>query len=79
MKSRAKFANVKVALNITDHNYYNIFSPRPNVIKLYVRNLLMFVISWRVFPNRPFQPSLMFVGKAGAYPVVASFKPSTLG
>jgi hypothetical protein len=30
-------------------------------------------------PDKPFQPSLMFVGKAGEYPSEASFRCSTLG
>jgi hypothetical protein len=30
-------------------------------------------------PGRPFQPSLIFVDKAGAYPSEAPFKCSTLG
>ncbi len=29
-------------------------------------------------PDKPFQPSLMFAGKAGAYPSEAPFRCSTL-
>jgi hypothetical protein len=36
------------------------------------------VISWRV-PGKPFQPSLMFTGKIGAYQSKASFICSTIG
>jgi len=32
-----------------------------------------------VVPGKPFQNSLMFAGKAGAYPSKAPFRPSTLG
>jgi hypothetical protein len=41
-------------------------------------NLRMFVISLTVYPWQAFQPSLMFVGKAGAYPSEAPFRYSTL-
>ncbi len=37
------------------------------------RNKLVFV------PGKPFLPSLMFVGKAGAYPSEASFRCSAIG
>jgi hypothetical protein len=36
-------------------------------------------VKTRVFvPGKPLQPSLMFVGKAGAYPSEASFRCSAL-
>jgi len=38
-----------------------------------------FRIELDCFPGKPLQPSLMFVGKAGAYPSEAPFKCSTLG
>ncbi len=34
----------------------------------YGRNLRLFIISYKVVPGKPFQPSLMLSGKAGAYP-----------
>jgi hypothetical protein len=43
------------------------------------RNLRIFMISESVFPSKPFQSSLMFVGKAGTYPREASFSFFTLG
>jgi len=45
----------------------------------YVRKLRIFVISYGACQCKPFQPSLMFVGKAGAYPSEAPFSYSTLG
>jgi hypothetical protein len=45
--------------------------PGPNVIKLFtaaIYNKLDF------FPGRPFQPSLMFVGKARSYPGEVFFR-----
>ncbi len=40
----------------------------------YGRNLRIFIISYIVFVlGKPFQPSLMFSGKAGAYPSEKSF------
>ena len=32
-----------------------------------------------LFPGKPFQPSIMFVSKAGAYPTEAPFRCSNLG
>ncbi len=40
----------------------------------YGSNLRIFVISKGVCPYKPFQPSLMFLGKAGAYPSEARFR-----
>jgi hypothetical protein len=34
---------------------------------------------WVFVSGKPFQPSLMFQGKAGAYPSEAPFRCSTLG
>ncbi len=45
----------------------------------YGRNLRNFVISWNVCPGKPFQPSVMFVGKARAYPSDVTFSCCTLG
>ncbi len=44
--------------------------PVANVIKLfYGRKLRLFIISYIVFvPSKPFQPSLMFAGKARSLP-----------
>ena len=51
-----------------------------NVIKLFTAVIYKFSYSVRVFvPGKIFQPSLMFVGKAGAYPVEEPFRCSTLG
>jgi hypothetical protein len=56
--------------------------PGQNVLKLFSRNLLMFVISLSVYPNHaspvfvlgnPFKPSLMFADKARAYPTEPAF------
>jgi len=45
------------------------FQPGPNGLKtFYARNLGVFVLKWCFFPDRPFQPSLMFVGKARSLP-----------
>jgi len=55
--------------------FYNI-GPREQCYKtLFVRNLGNFVISTSVCP---FQPSLMFASKPGAYLSEASFRCSTL-
>ncbi len=34
----------------------------------FVSHLQIFVISWVFVPGKPFQPSLMFASKVGAYP-----------
>jgi hypothetical protein len=39
----------------------------------------MFVIRWSVCPWQPFQPSQIFVSKAGSYPSGAHFKCSAIG
>jgi hypothetical protein len=38
------------------------------------RNLRIFIISQSVVPGKPFQPSLVFAGKARAYPSEAPFR-----
>jgi hypothetical protein len=45
----------------------------------YARNFQMFVVGLSVFSGWPFQPSLMFVSKTGAYMSEASFRYNTLG
>ncbi len=46
---------------------------------LYVRNLRMFIKGYSAFHAKPFQPSLMFADKAGAYLSEAPFRCSPLG
>jgi hypothetical protein len=51
-----------------------------NSIKLFTTVIYGFSKQARVFvPGKPFQPSLMFAGKAGAYPREDPFRFSTLG
>ncbi len=55
-------------------------APLAIVIKLFTAVSYNFSIYARAFiTNKPFQPSLMFAGKAGAFPSEAPFKCSTLG
>ncbi len=54
--------------------------PGANVIKLFSAVNYDFLKYARVFvPGKPFQPSLMSSGKAGAYLSEAAFMYSTLG
>jgi hypothetical protein len=56
------------------------FWPRANVIKLFADVIYKFSKYARVFvPGKFFQPSLMFVGKPGAYPIEEPFRCCTLG
>jgi hypothetical protein len=48
-------------------------------VTFYVLKLRMFVISWSVFPCNPFEPSLIFAGKAGAFRCEAPHRCSTQG
>jgi hypothetical protein len=50
-------------------------TPVANVIKLFTAVSYNFSF----VPGKPFQPSLMFAGKAGAYPSEVPFNYSTLG
>jgi hypothetical protein len=53
--------------------------PGPNVIKLFAAVIYEFLLSARGFvPGKPFQLSLMFVSKAGAYSSGAPVKDSSL-
>jgi hypothetical protein len=53
--------------------------PGANVIKLFTAVSYTFSLLVRAyFTGKPFQPSLMFAGKTGAYPSEASFRCSTL-
>ncbi len=52
--------------------------PGAKVIKLFIVIIYNFLISWSVCPGKPFRPSLMFVGKAEAYPFEEPFRYSTL-
>ncbi len=69
-------------------NYHSIFIalvPRATIWAqcyktFYGCNLRMFVVSYSVFVlGKSCQPSLMFVGKAGAYPIEEPFRCSTIG
>jgi hypothetical protein len=54
--------------------------PGPNVIKLFTDVIYECLQQARVFVHgTPFQPSLMTVCKAGAYPIEESLRCSTLG
>jgi hypothetical protein len=44
----------------------------------YICKLLIFIKARAFVPGKPFQPSLMFVGKTEAYPSVAPVRCSTL-
>ncbi len=44
----------------------------------YIRNLLIFVISYGVCPYKRFQPTLIFAGESGAYRSEGTFSCSTL-
>jgi hypothetical protein len=58
----------------------NLFHPGPNVIKLFTAVIYEFSSSARVFVfDKSFQPSLMFVGKAGANHRVEQYKCTHLG
>jgi hypothetical protein len=48
------------------------------LLKIYNRNLLMLQIILFVY-DMPFQPSLMFVGKAWVYPRLEPLKGPSLG
>jgi hypothetical protein len=55
-------------------------SPGANVIKLFTAVSYDFSLKARAFiPGKPFQPSLMFAGKAGAYPRVEHLQGASLG
>ncbi len=54
--------------------FYDIDSRGLYSKTFYGRNLQIFVISKGVCPGKPFQPSLMFASKAGAYPSEARFR-----
>jgi hypothetical protein len=55
-------------------------TPGVNVIKNFTAAIYEFLKLARVFvPGKTFQPSLMFVGKAIAFPIKESFSYSTLG
>ncbi len=57
-----------------------LLQPGANVIKLFRALSCEFLQYTRAFvPGKPFQPSLMFVGKAGAYLSGAPFQWTTLG
>ncbi len=62
---------------------YRDYWPGHNVYKtFYGRNLRIVAIRYTLYvfiPGKLFQPSLMFAGKAGAYPSEAPFRCSTLG
>jgi hypothetical protein len=54
-------------------------TPGPNVIKLYTAVIYEFLkFAWVFVLDKPFQPSLMFVGKAGAYLRVEQLKCTSL-
>ncbi len=50
--------------------------PGANVIKLFGRNLRIFVIRQSVFPDKPLQPSLMFEGEARSLPYSSLLRKS---
>jgi hypothetical protein len=51
-----------------------------NPIKLFMKVIYKYLLQARAFvPGMPFQPSLMFAGKAGAYLSETHFSCSTLG
>jgi hypothetical protein len=55
-------------------------TPRQNVIKLFTAVIYKCLQYARVFfPGKPFQPSLMFFDKAGAFAIEEPFSCSTLG
>jgi hypothetical protein len=57
----------------------NFFLPGAIVIKPFTAVSYKFVYYASAFvPDKPFQPSLMFSGKDGAYPSKAPFRCSTL-
>jgi hypothetical protein len=59
---------------------FKISTPGPNVIQLFTSVIYECLLYDRVFVHgRPFQPNLMSVSKARAYPREAPFKCSTLG
>jgi len=58
---------------------FETFGPGACINKLIMAVIYGFPEEAKVFvPGKPFQPSLMFAGKAGAYPSEASFRCSTL-
>jgi hypothetical protein len=55
-------------------------SPRPNVVNLFMAVIYECSLKARVFvPGKPFQPSLIFVSGAKAYPREAPFRCSIVG
>jgi hypothetical protein len=64
--------------------YQSIFSLENVGTAVNYRSIFITLAPWANPINfftavKPFQPSLMFLGKAGAYPCDAPFKCSTLG
>jgi hypothetical protein len=78
MLARDKHSSLlRTLVNYGRKTFYNI-GPWDNVRDILTSDKIL--LSARVFvPGKPFQPSLIFVGKAGASPSEAPFRYSTLG
>jgi hypothetical protein len=64
---------------MTTINIFTVQPPRAEFTTFYfICNLRMGNKASVFVPGRPFQPSLMFENKTGAYPIEAPFKCSTL-
>ncbi len=51
--------------------------PGANVVKPFLP--VVYEFSYYVVPGNPYQPSRIFVGKAGAYPSVEHLRDASLG
>jgi hypothetical protein len=67
---------IKTFVNCDRKKVDNI-EPRPCITKLITAVIYGFPLCAKVFvPDKPFQPSLMFVDKAGSYPSESPFRCS---
>jgi hypothetical protein len=63
-----------------DSQCFIVQGPGANAIKLLWLSFMNFPNKLEyLFPGKPLEPSLMFAGKAGAYPSEAPFRCSTIG
>ncbi len=70
--------NTLTFVNVGRKKFYTI-GPGPNILKLSCPLFTNFRNKLAYGPGKPFQPSLMFVGKAGACLSEVAFSCSSLG
>ncbi len=63
----------------TPRSESNTFNLWPMLENIYARKLRLFIKARAFVPVKPFQTSVMLVGKARAYPNATPFRCSTLG